>query len=127
MLLSPSVRHYQALIPLPSPSSSLLAVVNDDSSLSASDVMHAKNINQADGKRFSRSEGGFPARKSCVLPFPTVVERIRLYIEDRVNHLRVRAAWVAIPEKFLGRENTRATFLDSPETRPRFVAVTVKQ
>ena len=89
--------------------------------------MHAKHINQTDGEWFSRGEGAFLARKPCVVPSPPVVERIRLDVEDCVNHLRVRAAWVAIPEEFLGRENTWPTLLHSPEPRPGFVAVTVKQ
>ena len=46
------------------------------------DAMRTEDLNQTDCKRLSRGEGGFPARQPCVVPFPTVVERIRLYVED---------------------------------------------
>jgi len=93
-------------------------LVNDGSDDSASGMMYAKNINQADGERFSRSEGGLLARKPCVVQFPTVVERIKFHVENCLNHIRVRAAWVAIHEEFIGSKNTWSTLLHSPEPRP---------
>lgn len=88
--------------------------------------MHSKHVNQTYCKWLSGSETSFLAGKFGKIPSPTGVEGIRLNIKNGVNNIWVWRGWIAVPKEFLCRENSRATFPDTPQTRPSFVAFAVK-